>query len=47
MWQEWLTALTASLVHRLELSESRLETWVAPFRQNLPDLRGMLDRPVG
>jgi len=47
MWQEWLTALTASLVHRLELSEARLETWVAPFRQDLPDLRGMLDRPVG
>lgn len=47
MWQEWLTVFTAALVHRLELSEGRIETFVAPFRQDLPALRRVLDRPVG
>jgi hypothetical protein len=47
MWQEWLTALTAVLVHRFELTDAWLETWAAPFAHLVPDLRRVLDQPVG
>ena len=44
--QEWATALTAALVHRLELSDGWCRTFTGPYAALLPRLRGVLDAPI-